>query len=83
MQRVVELGNIAVLKINAVVVLLPQNLQRRDGLQRAETVAQGKLIEGVCLKIRHEFPAENAARVRLRKLRECPPFADGQGFVRL
>ena len=46
-QRIFQLGGIAVCKIDAIVVLFPQHVQKHGGLEPPEAVAQRELIERV------------------------------------
>ena len=54
-QRVFQLGGIAVRKVDAVVVLLTAEIQPRQRFQGAELLPQGELVGGVVLITGHEF----------------------------
>ena len=53
--RIFELCSISVFDINIVVILLPEHIESCKRFERAEPVAQRKLVERVILKVRHEI----------------------------
>ena len=74
-QRVIELGRIAVREIDPVAVLLPEKAGRGQGPQLPEALAQRELIERVGFKLCHEAPAPHRHGRQLRLLRQLPPLA--------
>ena len=83
LQRVIQFGGVAAGKINAVVVLLTVAVKARQGLQGAELLPQGKLVNGIAFVVGHEPPGEHACRSHLRSLGERAPLADRQCIRRL
>ena len=79
----VKLRRITVGQVDAVVVLFPQHVQERHGFEPSEAVPQRELVERVGLKFCHELTAQDRRERQLRLLRELPPFADGDGVIRL
>ena len=79
----IELRRIAVGHVDAVIVFFLQHAQERHGFEPPEAVPQRELVERVGLKFRHEFAAQDRRERQLRLLRELPPFADGDGVIRL
>ena len=74
--RIFEICGIAVLDINAVVVLLPVDVELVERLECAPLVAQRELVERIALKVGHEFAAEHGVHADGGKLFEPAPLAE-------
>ena len=82
LQGVFLLGGVALRKINAVVVLLPQGIEVEQRFELPEAVPQGELIQGVVLKILHEFPVQNGIGFYFRHLGQGAALRHGQILLR-
>ena len=54
-QRVFQLGSVAFCKVDAVIVLFTQHIQKYGSLEPPESVTQRELVERVRFKFRHKL----------------------------
>ena len=78
MQMVIQLGEMALGKVQTVVVQLAQKVSFRQGFQPAKTVADGKLILGIGLKILCEFSGQDAFGAERRHGSQFPALTEGK-----
>ena len=79
---VIQLGEMALGKVQAVVVQLAQKVSFRQGFQTAKTVPAGKLILSIGLKILREVPGQNAFGTQRGHGGQLPAFTEGKFPVR-
>ena len=66
----------------AVVVLLPEHIILHNGLERAEGITPGELVERIVVKRCGKLAAEHGGERDLGRLRKPAPLGDGKHFVR-
>ena len=76
-QRVLHLGSISIGNIDAIVVLLAQQVVVNLGFDPAEGVPKGELVQGIAFKILHPIAAEKCLHRQFRELVQLPALRFG------